>query len=643
MNRVCFALLLGLAGSALARPWSEDVIYFALTDRFADGDASNNVPPGSDPSLYDASHQDISRYHGGDLRGLEHAIASGYFNDLGITAIWITPPVKNVWRSGFDLGGPKTGYHGYWAQDFLDIDPHLTSAKALDGKPYSSGPDGRMKHYKDLVTLAHSKGLKIIQDVVMNHAGPVFYYDTNGDGRFDREAENEWIQPYKRDGFYPNAMWADLPEWNLHRTAPEGPVERLGVKIPTTGILSKLETYSRKGFSNESLGKTDGEEVACDFFSLRDIWTAPGGAPCDALVEEFVEIYAFYLTTVGVDGLRVDTVKHVHPAFWDAFTERLRAKLGDQAKDKLFFGEVYDDKPAVLGSFTWRSDWPQRKDPALDSLLDFSFCFAAREYLRAAGGSYGSSSKLESVIRSKDEDGPNGRPLYNPNPGPDGLNARQKSITFLENHDGLNRFRVAGVTERRNELAQALVMTTAGIPCVYYGTELGLPDEKGRIGQDGETGRLTLDLSDAAQGRERRNSESFTSLSRLTKLRSTIPVLRTGATVPLWGDSPESSEDDGVFAFARVGSQAGEFAIVVINASDVERVTGAAQWSMRLVGPSGKSLAADGSQLRRVVAVGPPDAAPFTATLGSTDGISSAKLSVPAQSLVIYLPVNSAP
>lgn len=261
-------------------------------------------------------------------------------------------------------------------------------------------------------------------------------------------------------------------------------------------------------------------------------------------------------------------------------------------------------------------------------MLDFSFCFAAREYLRAAGGNYGSSSKLEAVIRSKDENRQDGRPLSTPNPGPDGLNSRQKSITFLENHDGLNRFRVAGVTARRNEPAQGLVMTTAGIPCPYCGTELGLADEKGRIGQDGETGRLTLDLSGAA-----RKSGSFTSLSRLTKLRSIIPVLRTGATVPLWGDSPESSEDDGVFAFARVGSQAGDFAIVVINASDAERVTGAAQWSMRLVGPSGKSLAAIGSQ----------DATPFTATLGSTDGISSAKLSVPAQSLVIYLPVNPAP
>lgn len=640
MKRVCLALILGLVATVEARPWSEDVIYFALTDRFVDGDASNNVPKGSDPVLYDASHRDISRYHGGDFRGLEKAVASGYFNQLGITAIWITPPVKNVWRSGFDLGGPKTGYHGYWTQDFLDIDPHLTSATSLDGKPYPDSPDGRLQHYKDLVTLAHSKGLKIIQDVVMNHAGPVFYYDANGNRRFDREQESEWIQPYQRDGFHDNAAWADIPEWNLQPTAPVGPVERLGVKIPTKGILSKLETYSRKGFSNESLGKSDGEEITCDFFSLRDIWTAPSDKQFDALVDEFVEIYAFYLTTIGVDGLRIDTVKHVHPAFWDAFTERLRKKLGDKAKDKLFFGEVYDDKPEVLGGFTWRSDWETQKAPSIDSVLDFSFCFAAREYLRVEGGNYGSSRRLEAVIRSKTEKAGNGRPLYNPNPGPDGLNAIRKSITFIENHDGLNRFRVAGISERRNQLAQGLVMTTAGIPCLYYGTELGLLDERGRIGQDSESGRLTLDFTTAAKGAPIRAGESFQTLARLAKLRATLPVLRDGATVPLWGDSPDGPEDDGVFAFARVGERPGDFAIVVVNASESERVTGTGQWSMRLVDPAGKSLAPEGFQLRRIVAVGSPDAAPVTATLGSKEGIATAKLSVPAQSLVIYLPVK---
>ncbi len=62
-----------------------------------------------------------------------------------MTALWITPPVKNVWRSGYDLGGWKTGYHGYWTQDFLDIDPHLTSAVSMKGEKYPDDAEGRLR------------------------------------------------------------------------------------------------------------------------------------------------------------------------------------------------------------------------------------------------------------------------------------------------------------------------------------------------------------------------------------------------------------------------------------------------------------------------------------------------------------------
>ena len=135
--KTLFLAALLAASAAPARDWSDEVIYFVMTDRFHDGDPANNTPAGCAPELYDPAQQDINRYHGGDLRGLELAIKAGYFNELGVTALWITPPVKNVWRSGYDLGGWKSGYHGYWTQDFLD------------------------------------KGLKDIQHDVLNHAGPV--------------------------------------------------------------------------------------------------------------------------------------------------------------------------------------------------------------------------------------------------------------------------------------------------------------------------------------------------------------------------------------------------------------------------------------------------------------------------------------
>ncbi|MDB4820141.1 alpha-amylase family glycosyl hydrolase, partial [Akkermansiaceae bacterium] len=132
MSKLCiftYLVLIGSVSVAQGRLWQNEVIYFMMTDRFYDGDPENNLPKGCDPATYDPEQKNVDLYHGGDFRGIELALQSGYFNDLGITAIWITPPVKNVWKTAYDEGDSgKTGYHGYWTQDFLDIDPHLTSA-----------------------------------------------------------------------------------------------------------------------------------------------------------------------------------------------------------------------------------------------------------------------------------------------------------------------------------------------------------------------------------------------------------------------------------------------------------------------------------------------------------------------------------
>jgi glycosidase len=429
-----------------------------------------------------------------------------------------------------------------------------------------------MQHYRDFVALAHSKGLKVVQDVVLNHAGPVFYYDADGNGHFDSQSWKEWMQPFKADGHHGNAVWAEIPRWNIRRPMPAGPRRLLGREIPTSSVLAELSSYGRKGCSGDSsLAAEDGEEIECDFYTLRDLWTAPGSAHFERLVDGFVEIYAFYLLDVGVDGLRIDTVKHVHHPFWDAFTERLRKRLGSQVKDKLLFGEVYDDDPEKLGDYTWRSDWPGRRDPCLDSLLNFDLCAAARSYLRHEGEGYGSAREIEQAMKDLQEGKRgDGRLFYNPAPGPDGANALGKSVTFIENHDGLNRFRVAGVTEKRSNLAQALVLSLPGIPCIYYGAEIALHDSTGPLGKDSETGRLTLFPRESGPVLARlREQESFKTVARMAKLRREITALRSGRFEPLWVDSPAAGPDDGIFAFSRVAGD--ERALVIINASAAER------------------------------------------------------------------------
>lgn len=633
MRSITLLLLLVSIVSAEKRPWTDDVIYFAMTDRFSDGDPANNVPPGCDPTLYDARQQNIGSYQGGDFRGIENALKAGYFNDLGVSALWLTPVVRNVWRSGYDLGGWKSGYHGYWAQDMLDVDPHLTSARSLAGNPYPENAEGRMQHYRDFVKLAHAKGIKVIQDVVLNHMGPVFYYDADGDDTFDVAEKDEWIQPFKAGGFHENAKWAQVPEWNAVRAQPDGPRELLGVKIPTKGTLSQLDAYGRKGFSPDSLGKNDGEEVTCDFFSLRDLWTDPEGKYFDALVDEFVEIYHFYLNTVGVDGLRIDTVKHAHARFWDSFTERLRERLGPAAAEKILFGEIYDGNPARLGQYTWRTDWAEKPQPALDSVLDFNFCFSARQYLRHPGDQFGSPAELEKSLATRTATDGDDKPFYNPNPGPDGLNAQQKIITFIENHDGLNRFRVKGVTDRRNRLAQGLVMTLPGIPCLYYGTEFALLDDEGKVGEDGETGRMMFFRQRGGPSMsEVKSSAAFREISNLAALRAKLPVLRTGSVIPLWVDNPSSKDDDGVFAFGRASEDGSTFAVIVVNASDSNRVTAAGEDWLQL--PA--NLKTEGKVLRPVLTIGQDKA---TAKKGF-DAAGPLRLPVPASSLVVYEAVD---
>ena len=639
------AVLSASAAPPISRLWNEDIIYFALTDRFYDGDPANDLPAGSDPALYDKTQTDMRWYHGGDFRGLELALKNGYFKDLGVTALWITPPVRNVWCSPFDSDHqPKSGYHGYWAQDFLDIDPHLVSRRSLDGtREYPDSRDGRMQHYKDLVDLAHSQGIKVVQDIVCNHAGPVFYYDANGNGKLDADQESEWIEPFKHDGHYDNAHWADIPKWDLHRTAPAGPVAILGREVKLSGAFANLESYGRKGMSASSLGATNGEEVECDFFSLRDFWTAADGPQFDKLVNDFVETYAFYVETVGVDGFRIDTVKHVHHAFWDAFTARLRQRLGpERTKSLLLFGEVYNGTATTMGGYTYREDWPQHREACLDSLLNFEFCYAARSYLRPENGAaFGKASGIEAAFRALMPGASSAgaqRPFYNPLPAPDGLSSAQKMVNFIENHDGLNRFRVVGISERRNLLANALLLLSPGIPCLYYGTEASIEDARGKIGTDTETGRLTLvPVGQAERFDALRKSASYQTLSEFAALRHRFPVLASGEASPLWVDNDASNADDGVFAFARCGKGL-EPVIVVINASNKERVTSIPGNRMKLVSSDGKPLLMPGEKLARVPIPGldPAGVADMPVEVQWKDSLPQVEIHVAPETVNVY-------
>ncbi|NMO97570.1 pullulanase [Paenibacillus lemnae] len=125
--------------------WDEARIYFVLTDRFMDGDETNN---------FNVDKNHLEAYHGGDFRGLIDKL--DYIEDLGVNTLWITPIVDNIdHNKGADFNGTQYGYHGYWAKDFTKIDEHL----------------GDLDTFKELIDKAHDRGIKIMVDVVLNHTG----------------------------------------------------------------------------------------------------------------------------------------------------------------------------------------------------------------------------------------------------------------------------------------------------------------------------------------------------------------------------------------------------------------------------------------------------------------------------------------
>ena len=136
--------------------WDEAVIYFAITDRFFDGNAKNNTgDPNSTADDVAYNPDDMGSYHGGDFAGLTQKM--DYLYDLGVNTIWLTPIVDNV-DINCDNGTADCdyyAYHGYWASDFTKLNPHL----------------GTEAEFKALVDAAHAKGMKIMVDVVVNHAG----------------------------------------------------------------------------------------------------------------------------------------------------------------------------------------------------------------------------------------------------------------------------------------------------------------------------------------------------------------------------------------------------------------------------------------------------------------------------------------
>ena len=171
--------------------FSTDTIYQIVTDRFYDGDPSNN--PSGD--IFDKN--DPRKYHGGDWEGITDKIEDGYLTNMGITAIWISSPVENI--TTVDPSNNSAAYHGYWGRDFFRTNEFF----------------GSMDDFTELVDTAHNNDIKIVIDFAPNHTSTAEYGEMvfPEDGRLYRDGE--LISGFKTDtqGIFNHESWTDFSTW----------------------------------------------------------------------------------------------------------------------------------------------------------------------------------------------------------------------------------------------------------------------------------------------------------------------------------------------------------------------------------------------------------------------------------------------
>ena len=330
--------------------WESANLYFLLTDRFHNGDPSNdqnfdrNLPTGP-----------MRGFQGGDIKGITQKIQEGYFTDLGVNAIWFTPVVEQV-HGGTDEGtGFTYAFHGYWTKDWTALDPNF----------------GTMEELAELVATAHQHGIRVLLDAVINHTGPVTEQDP--------QWPDAWVRTSPKCAFnsYETAVTCTLVD-NLPDIRTESEEE---VALPEE-LVAKWKAE----------GRYEKEMQELDAFFAR---TGYPRAPKYYIIKWLTD----YVRMFGIDGFRADTVRHIEEDVWAdfkkecelAFAEWKRA-YPDQVLDGNGFymvGEVYGYEVISSGKFFDFGDLKVNYyDHGFDSMINFEFKKSANADYESLFSSY---------------------------------------------------------------------------------------------------------------------------------------------------------------------------------------------------------------------------------------------------------------
>jgi glycosidase len=462
--------------------WDEQVFYFLLVDRFAseedyplydqDKDYENALRDEKSKNKWYKSSED---WIGGTIKGITKKI--DYLEELGVTVLWISPILKQPVFSN--------NYHGYGIQNFLQIEPHF----------------GNKDDLKELVEKAHSKGIYIMLDVIINHSGDIFEYLNNDPAYTGEEYEVKGF----RDSTGKASINPDTPDYE--KNYPDGGI--------WPQELFELNTFTRKGYIRN--WDNDPEYKEGDFLSLKNINTGQGeleSYQASQALKTMTECYKYWIAYADLDGFRLDTVKHLNPGATRYFTNEIKE-----------FAQTLDKKDFfIIGEITGGMEFAKMicEQTGLNAALGIN---KIPENLENVAKGYSSAENYFSIFTNSSFLDEGEHQWYHKN-----------VITMFDDHDMVyqqqSKQRFAADKKTAPLLKNAIFLNffTAGIPCVYYGTEQGFDGS----GDNNEYIREAMFGSDFGAFRTQnrsffdKNNLIYQEMKKLAELRKEYINLRIG-------------------------------------------------------------------------------------------------------------------
>ncbi|WP_367773232.1 alpha-amylase family glycosyl hydrolase [Flavobacterium sp. WC2421] len=383
--------------------WESASVYFLLTDRFNNGDKSNDLNFNRNKTA-----GKLRGFKGGDILGISKKIDEGYFDKLGINAIWFTPIVEQIHDAVDEGTGLSYGFHGYWARDWTALDPNFGTKKDLAA----------------LVQKAHAHGIRIILDGVINHTGPVTNDDTI------------WPSDWVRTG--PQCDYKSFETTTVCTLVKNLPDVKTESNQEVTLPPFLIEKWKKEG-------RYEKEVTSLDAFFKR---TGYPRTPKNYIIKWLTD----YIAEYGIDGYRADTVKHTNESVWSDFKTQCNYAFATWKKNNptkvldnnsfYTIAEVYNYNISAGKYFDFGDKKVNYYENGFNNMINFEFKWDAQKDYEFIFSKY---SKI--------------------------LNGELKGysvLNYLSSHDDGGPFDAA---RTKNKETATKLLLSPGLAQVYYGDE----------------------------------------------------------------------------------------------------------------------------------------------------------------------------